>query len=339
MKKTALITGVLGQDGAYLADFLIKKKYKVIGVSKSNKLRDKWRLVKLGIKDKIFFENLDICDLRNIKKIFRKYQINEVYNFAAKSYVSKSFDKPLETVDVNVGSVIKLLEYIKKKEKRVKFYQASSSEMFGNIIGKSYKGNIIFNPKSPYAISKLFGHHITKYYREVFNMYSVSGILFNHESPLRNKDFIIKKIVVGLLKIIKRKQKIIQVGNIYARRDWGYAKDYTEIIWKMMQKKRPKDFIIATGKSYTIKEFIDIAVKYLNLDVVWHGRGMSKKLVFRKSKKVIIKVNSKYFRPNEIKNSQINKNDFKKIVLVRPKTKFNKLIELMIEDGKKELGF
>tara|TARA_B100000886_G_scaffold278399_1_gene202410 strand:- start:3666 stop:4685 length:1020 start_codon:yes stop_codon:yes gene_type:complete len=339
MKKTALITGVLGQDGAYLAEFLIKKDYKVIGISKSYKLKDKWRLIKLGIKDKIIFENLDICELKNIKKIFKKYKINEVYNFAAKSYVSKSFDKPIETVDVNIGSVIKLLEYIKKKNKKIKFYQASSSEMFGNIVGKSYKGNIIFNPKSPYAISKLFGHHITKYYRDAFNIYSVSGILFNHESPLRNKDFLIKKIIVGLLKIINKKQNIIQIGNIYTRRDWGYAKDYTKIIWKMMQKNKPKDFIIATGKSYTIKEFIDIAAKLLNLDVVWNGRGMSEKLIFRKSKKVIIKINSKFFRPSEIKNSQINKKNLEKIALVKPKTNFKKLIKLMIDDEKKELGF
>ena len=332
MKKTALITGVLGQDGAYLAQFLLKKNYKIIGVSKSYKQNEKWRLFKLGINNKIIFEKLDICKKKNIKRIFEKYRINEVYNFAAKSYVMKSYEKPVETMNINVIGVIKILEYIKKYNRQIKFYQASSSEMFGYTKQKSKDSNIIFNPHSPYAISKLSSHYITKFYRETFNIHAISGILFNHESPLRKNDFVIKKIVVGLVNIIKKKQRIIEVGNIYAKRDWGYAKDYTIIIWKMMQKKKAADFIVATGKSYSIKEFIDIAIKYLKIDATWIGKGLASKLILKKNNRIILKINEKFLRPNEIKNPQINSKFYKNIRLVRPLTKFKKLVKIMIND-------
>ena len=332
MKKTALITGILGQDGAYLAQLLLKKNYKIIGVSKSYTQKEKWRLIKLGISKKIILEKLDVCKQTNINKIFNKYTINEVYNFAAKSYVMKSYEKPVETMNVNVNGVIKILEYIKKYNRQIKFYQASSSEMFGYTKLKSNNNNIIFNPHSPYAISKLSSHYITKFYRETFKIHAVSGILFNHESPLRKNDFVIKKIVVGLVNIIKKKQRIIEVGNIYSKRDWGYAKDYTAIVWRMMQKKKATDFIVATGNSYSIKEFIDIATKYLKINATWVGKGLASRLILKKNNRVILRINEKFLRPNEIKNPKINSNIFKDIKLVRPLTKFKDLVKIMIND-------
>ena len=334
MKKTALITGVLGQDGAYLAEFLLKKNYRIIGISKNHKTKEKWRLTKLGINDKIIFENLDVCKIKDIKKIFEKYSINEVYNFAAKSYVTKSIENPVETISVNINSVVRILDFIKKHNRKIKFYQASSSEMFGNTKQKFYDGKINFDPNSPYAISKLSGHYITKFYRETFKIYAISGILFNHESPLRNNDFVIKKIVVGLVNIIKKKQKLIEVGNIFTKRDWGYAKDYTHIIWRMLQKKTAKDFIIATGRLYSIKEFIDIAVKYLKIDVIWVGKGLESKLILKKNKKIILRINKKFLRKNEIKNPQNSARNFKNITYIRPKTNFKDLVKLMIDDEK-----
>ncbi len=331
MEKIALITGVLGQDGTYLADLLIKKNYKVVGVSKNILNKKKWRVKSLGLEKKIILESLDINDSQNIEKLFKKYDFSEVYNFAAKSKVSKSFTNPIETTNENIFSALKILEKIKQTRKKIKFYQASSSEMFGNISDKVMSNEISFNPESPYAISKLFGHYITSYYRKSYDMFAISGILFNHESPLRSHDFIIKKIIVGLINIINKKQKYIEVGNIYSKRDWGYAKEYVVHIWNMMQSKKPKDFIIATGKSYSIKEFINIAVKYMNLDTKWIGNKFNEKLINRKNKKILIKINKKLFRPAEIQDSHIKFKKIKEIKVIKSNTKFKDLIKLMID--------
>ena len=191
--------------------------------------------------------------------------------------------------------------------------------MFGNISDKVMSNEISFNPESPHAISKLFGHYITNYYRKSYGMFAISGILFNHESPLRSHDFIIKKIIVGLINIINKKQKYIEVGNIYSKRDWGYAKEYVVHIWNMMQNKKPKDFIIATGKSYSIKEFINIAVKYMNLDTKWIGNKFNEKLINRKNKKILIKINKKLFRPAEIRDTHIKFKKMKKIKVIKSK--------------------
>ena len=309
MRNIALITGILGQDGAYLAEFLLKKNYKVIGISRNLSSFKKWRLKKLNIESKVILERKDICKISDIKFILKKYKISEIYNFAAQSYVNKSFVLPLETVNVNTSGVIKLLESIRIINPKIKFYQASSSEMFGNINSSSYKKEFNFKPESPYAISKLFSHHITRNYRNSYNLYAISGILFNHESPLRDNTFVIKKIIVGLVKIFKKNTKVIELGNIYARRDWGYAKDYIPQIWKMMQLREPEDFILATGKTHSIKELINIATKYLKLNVKWIGKGLNEKLIDKSSKKIIIRINKKLFRPSELNYS---KGDLKK---------------------------
>lgn len=338
MRKIALITGIFGQDGAYLAELLLKKNYIVIGTSKTISIKKFWRLKKLKIDKKIIFEKLDICETKDIEKILKKHKINEIYNFAAQSYVNKSLNLPLDTTRVNALGVIKILEVVRKKYPKIKFYQASSSEMFGKVNIQSLKNNENFNPQSPYAVSKLFGHHITKNYRSTYKLYAISGILFNHESPLRSNDFVLKKISNGLVNIINKKQKIIELGNINIKRDWGYAKEFIPYIWKMMQNKVPRDFVLATGKSHSIKEFIDIAVKYLKLNVKWIGSGLNQKLILKKNNKIIIKIKKKYFRSSDINHSRIYTKKITNNLKWSPKTSFKELVKLMIEDEKKNFN-
>ena len=331
MKKTALITGINGQDGAYLSNFLIKKKYQIIGADK-NINKNNWRHKKLGISNKIYYEKLNVNNFKEIKKVFRKYKIDEVYNFAAQSFVKKSFDNPIHTAKITGFSVLKILEVIKEIDKKIKFYQASSSEMFGNGKSSLKSEDDKFNPQSPYAISKLFGHFITKSYRETYNMFAISGILFNHESPLRGKEFVTKKIIRGLIDIKNNKKNFIELGNIYSKRDWGYAKEYVEQIWKMLQQKKPRDFIIATGKSYSIKDFVNEVTKYLDMKVYWKGKGIDEKLIWKKNNKTIIKINKLFFRPSEIDNVRGNIKKAQKYLNWKPKTSFKKLIQILIDE-------
>ena len=332
MKKVALITGIFGQDGAYLAEFLLKKNYIVIGASKKINDKKKWRLKKLNIHKKLIYEKLDICKIEEIKKILKRYKINEIYNLAAQSYVSKSFYTPLQTANVNALGVIKILECIRIINPKIKFYQASSSEIFGNTTNEIKERTANFNPQSPYAISKLFGHNITISYRNSYNLFAISGILFNHDSPLRSSDFVTKKIIVGLIKIIKKKSKSIELGNINAKRDWGYAREFIPKIWKMMQQKKPQDFVIATGKSYSIRDFINIATSILKINTQWIGKGVNEKLINKKNKEVIIRINKNLFRPAEINYSKGSINKTSKYLRWKPKTMLKQLVKLMIED-------
>ena len=332
MKKIALITGISGQDGAYLSEFLISKNYKVIGTVKNKSKKYLWRIDKLGIRKKLIILKLNICDEVAIRKILNKYKVDEFYNLAAQSYVSKSFNNPIKTSEVNSIAVIKILENVRKLKNKLKFYQASSSEMYGG--SKKYRLDELskFNPQSPYAISKLFSHYIISYYRKTYNLYAVSGILFNHDSPLRDENFVTKKIIKGLIDIMNKKKKFIELGNISAKRDWGYAKEFVEQIWKMMQLKNPQDFVIATGKSYSIKEFIDIATEYLKINTKWIGKKSNLKLVNVKTKKIIIKINKKYFRPAEVEYTRGGIYKAKKLLNWKPKTDLKKLVKIMIDD-------
>ena len=255
-KKTAIITGISGQDGAYLADFLIKKNYKVIGVERRSARSNNWRLEKLGIENKVIVEDLDIKEFHNINRLFDKYNIDEVYNLAAQSFVKSSFDNPIETTNVNALAVLNFLEIIRNKFKKIKFYQASTSEMFGQHGKKKQDEKTIFHPRSPYATSKTFAHYSVQNYREAYKIFAVNGILFNHESPLRGEEFITRKVTLGLSKIINNKLDCLYLGNLYSKRDWGHARDYVVAMWKMLQNKKPKDYVISTGKNHSIKDSI-----------------------------------------------------------------------------------
>lgn len=338
MIKTALITGVTGQDGSYLAQFLLGKKYRVIGTVRKKLNSKTWRLKKLKIDNKIILEKMDLEKIEDINMIFYKYKINEVYNLASQSFVNTSFSTPIKTTNITALGVIRILETIKNINPKIKFYQASSSEMYGNTLSNKQSEKTKFDPQSPYAISKLFGHYITKNYRNSYNLYAVSGILFNHESPLRSNEFVTKKIISGLINIINKKKKFIELGNVYSKRDWGYAKEYVVQMWKMLQLKKADDFVIATGKTHSIKELIDIATKYLNLNVKWVGSGLKLRLINNGNNQTIIKINKKFFRPADVNRTKGNIEKAVKILKWKPKITFKKLVRLIIEEELKDFS-
>ena len=330
-KKIALITGVSGQDGSYLAKFLIKKNYKVVGADRRSGRSDMWRLKRLNIQNKIIMEDMELSESYEISRLLKKYKFDEIYNLAAQSFVKSSFSSPINTSNTTGLGVLRLLEAIRDISPNTKFYQASSSEMFGDILEKKQSETTPFNPRSPYAIAKLFGHFITKNYRESYKIYAVSGILFNHESPLRGEEFVTRKITQGLVRILKGSLNCLELGNIYSKRDWGYAKEYVEVMWKMLQQPKPNDYVISTGETHTIKEFINEAIKILNIKAKWVGKGLKEKLVDN-NKKTIIRINKKYFRPAEVDILIGNSNKAKKELKWKPKTKFKKLVKIMLEE-------
>ena len=327
--KTAIITGISGQDGAYLAQFLLKKRYKIIGLDRRSSRDERWRLNYLGIEEKIIFEYIDLSDISSIERVFNKYKINELYNLAAQSFVGTSFDVPISTCDVNALGTLRVLEMIRNKNKQIKFYQASTTEMFGDVFETPQDENTKFNPQSPYAISKVFAHYITKNYRDSYNIFACSGILFNHESPLRGEEFVTRKITLALAKIKAGKMSCLYLGNLNAKRDWGYAGDYVEAMWLMMQKKKADDYVISTNKSYSIKDFINEAVKYYNLKIIWKGKGINQQAINVETNKAIIKVDPKFFRPSEVHNLKGRADKAKKILKWKPKVNFKKLVEIM----------
>ena len=329
-KKIALVTGISGQVGAYLAKYLLKKNYAVIGTDRRSSRSNNWRLEELNILDKIILEDLDITETSNIERIFKKFAINEVYNLAAQSFVKSSFENPIQTSIVNAISPLSILEIIRNQKRKIKFYQASTSEMFGKHNIQKQNEQTTFYPRSPYATSKTFAHYTVRNYREAYKIFAVSGILFNHESPLRGEEFITRKITIGLAKIISGKQKKIKIGNLYAKRDWGYAGDYVEAMWKMLQNKTPKDYVIATGKNYSVKNFIDTATNVLNLKTKWVGKGLNEKLINLKDKKIIVEIDKKYFRPTEVETLKGNFSKALKELNWKPKTNFKNLVKMMM---------
>ena len=332
MKKIALITGVSGQDGAYLSKLLLEKNYKVVGTDRRSARASNWRLKRLGIENKIIFEEMEIGEIYEVDRIFNKYNFDEVYNLAAQSFVGTSFNSPLNTANITGLGVLRILETIKAKNKRIKFYQASSSEMFGDVLENFQSEKTPLNPQSPYAIAKVFGHYMTQNYRESYGMYAVSGILFNHESPLRGEEFVTRKIIIGLIKILKGNLDYLELGNINAKRDWGFAKEYVEAMWLMLQQKKPEDFVVSTGKTYSIKDFINKAVKILNLKTKWTGKGLDEKLLNTSNGKIIVKINPKFFRPAEVNILKGDASKAKKKLKWVPKTNLENLIKIMIDD-------
>lgn len=332
MKKTALITGISGQDGAYLAKFLLDKNYKVIGTDRRSARSVNWRLRRLGIANKIIHEEMELGEIYEIQRVFKKYKLNEVYNLAAQSFVGTSFSSPLNTANITGLGTLRILETIRSTNPKIRFYQASSSEMFGDVLEKNQKETTPLNPQSPYAISKVFSHYLTQNYRNSYNLYAASGILFNHESPLRGEEFVTRKIIIGLVGILKNEINSFELGNIYAKRDWGYAKEYVEAMWKMLQMKRPDDYVISTGKTYSIKDFINKATKYLKMNVVWTGKGLNEKLINKNSNKTIIRINPKFFRPAEVNILIGDSKKAQKKLKWKPNTNLDQLIRIMIDE-------
>jgi GDPmannose 4,6-dehydratase len=349
-KKIALITGITGQDGSYLAEFLLKKNYIVHGIKRRSSLMNTQRVDHLYIdthyKTNFFLHYGDVVDPNNILELINKIKPDEIYNLAAQSHVLTSFKIPDYTTQVNALGALRILESIRVLGlKKTKFYQASTSELFGNINNKKQSEKTQFSPRSPYATSKLFAYWITKNYREAYNLYAVNGILFNHESPRRGETFVTRKITIGLNKIALGLQKKLYLGNLYAYRDWGHAKDYAEMQWKMLQQKKPEDFVIATGKPYTVKFFVEECCKFLKINIAWSGKGINEigyiknldKSVTPHLKKgeEIILIDKEYFRPNELNYLRGDAKKAKKKLKWKPKINIYQLInEMMAEDQK-----
>ena len=332
-KKIAIITGASGQDGSYLSSFLLKKGYKVIAADRRNSRNDNWRHKYLKIENHLTYEDFDLSERESIYRLFKKYKPNEFYNLGGQSFVVSAFKAPLYTTDVTAVAVLRILEIIREYSPKTKFYQASSSEMFGKTSMNFQNEKTPFYPRSPYAVSKVFGHYITKNYREAYGLFACSGILFNHESPLRGEEFVTRKITKQLCEVIKKKRKIVHLGNIEAKRDWGYAKEYVEAMWKMLQQKKADDYVIATGKTYSIKNFIDESCKVLNLKVRWLSKKGNKYLISIKDKKTILIANSSNnLRPAEVSYLRGDFAKAKKILKWKPKIQFKTLVKIMIQE-------
>ena len=336
MIKKALIFGVTGQDGAYLSKYLLKKNYIVYGVKRRSSIINTQRIddIYKDINYKANFVLLygDLTDASSILNLIKKVIPHEIYNLAAQSHVKVSFEVPEYSADVNGLGTLRILEAIRSLnlEKKVKFYQAGTSEMFGKTITNFQNEKTTFHPVSPYGVSKCFAHWITKNYRNAYGMYACNGILFNHESPIRGETFVTKKIIQGLVRIKKGYQNKLFLGNLYSKRDWGHARDYVEAMWKMLQQKKPDDYVISTGKTFTIKDFVNRAAKKMNLNIKWIGKGIKEKAVNIENKKVIIECRKRYFRPLEVDYLKGDASKAKKILKWSPKMSINNLIDEMI---------
>jgi len=312
--KSALITGVTGQDGAYLAKFLLSRNYKVFGTYRRLSTPNFWRLHYLDMYDKIKFIPMDIVDSKSIFEALKISKPEEVYNLAAQSFVGVSFDQPEYTTDITGTGVVRILEEIKKFNPKIKFYQASSSEMFGNEKSLLKSEKTTFQPASPYAIAKLFAYWHVKMYRDAYNIYATNGILFNHESPIRGLEFVTRKISNGVAKISLGLSKTLHLGNLSAKRDWGYAPEYVEGMWKMLQQKTSDDYVLATAETHSIKDFVNEACKIAGIS----------------TKKIMVTKDN--FRPNDVLYLKGDYSRAKRILKWEPKIKFKKLVKIMVEE-------
>ena len=338
-RKTALIFGITGQDGSYLAELLLKKNYIIHGVKRRSSSANTERIDHIfdsfDFSNKNFFIHYgDISDGTSTLNIINKIKPNEIYNLAAQSHVRVSFDIPEYTADITALGALRILEAIRiLKLKKTKYYQASSSEMYGLVKNrKSLNEKTPFHPRSVYGISKVFAYHTTVHYREAYGIFASNGILFNHESPRRGPTFVTKKIVQGLVRIKKGLQKKLSLGNLYAVRDWGHAKDYAVSMWKILQHKNPEDWVIATNKDQTVKRFVDLVARKLDIKLIWKGKGIKEKGLDKKTGKVIVEVDSKHFRPTEV---DFLRGDFSKArrnLKWKPVISTNDLINDMIEE-------
>ena len=317
--KTALITGITGMDGSHLADFLLSKDYKVFGMIRRSSNINLLNLE--SIKDKITFINGDMTDQNSLLRCLKDSNPDEIYNLASQSFVGESWNTPEQTSNVTALGVLRILESIREFNSKIKFYQASSSEMFGRMVENPANENTPFYPRSPYGVSKLYGHWITINYRESYNLFACSGILFNHESERRGKEFVTRKITDGVAKIHHGFQDYISLGNLEARRDWGYAPDYVEAMWKILQNDKPTDYVIATGKDYSVRDFIDLAFKVIGIND-W---------------KKYVKIDPKFYRPAEVDVLRGDYTKAKQELGWEPKTSLEQMVIKMVKSDIEKL--
>ena len=342
-KKIALIFGITGQDGSYLSELLIKKGYLVHGVKRRSSSLNTSRIDHIYqdpfVKKRNFFLHYgDVTDAISVSSLIKKIKPTEIYNLAAQSHVSVSFEVPEYTANADAIGALRILEAIKFHgfEKITKFYQAGTSEMYGKVREIPQTEKTPFYPRSPYGVAKVYAHWITINYREAYNIFACNGILFNHESPVRGETFVTRKIVIGLCKIKIKKQKTLYLGNLNARRDWGHARDYVEAMWKMMQKKTPSDYVISTGKQFTVKQFVNLVLKELNIKFKWKGKGINEKC-FDEKGNCIVACDKEYFRPLEVDTLLGDSRKAKRELKWQPKTSIKKLVNEMVSFDLKKL--
>ncbi len=343
MTKIALITGITGQDGAYLAEFLLNKNYIVHGVKRRSSTINTERIDHLDFennnkKNGLILHNGDLTDSSNIIRLVAETRPDEIYNLAAQSHVMVSFETPEYTANADSIGTLRILEAIRtlKLEKKTKFYQASTSELYGNSGKKSQNESTPFNPESPYATAKLYSYWITKNYRKAYGIFASNGILFNHEGPTRGETFVTRKITMGISDILAKKKKKKYLGNLDARRDWGHARDFVEGIWKIMQFHKADDFVLSTGQTFSVRKFVELAFSIVGIKIHWIGNGLNEKGINIESKQTLIEINKKYYRPNEVDYLRGDSKKANKLLNWKCKITFKELVkEMVLSDLKK----
>jgi GDPmannose 4,6-dehydratase len=344
-RKCALITGVTGQDGSYLAEFLLDKGYDVVGLVRRASTFNRWRLDKIHQHaqkrhEHFLLEYGDMCDSSSILRILSKHRPDEIYNLAAQSHVQVSFESPEYTADVGATGVLRIIEAMRTLglDKTAKLYQASTSELYGATPITPQNEETPFHPRSPYGVAKMYGYWIIKNYREAYNLYGVNGILFNHESPRRGENFVTKKITRNLAEIKRGRTDPLRLGNYDTRRDWGYAKEFVEAMWLMLQQPEPEDFVIATGESHTVREFIEEACRVLEIDFAWQGSNRDEKGIDKATGNVIVELDDHYVRPSEVFHLLGDPAKAEQKLGWKAKTHFSELVKLMVEHDMRELS-
>lgn len=341
MKKRALITGITGQDGSYLAELLLEKGYEVYGIMRRKSKVDYGNAE--HIKDKVNLIDGDMTDLVSLVNAMKISQADEVYNLAAQSFVGTSWDQPHATADIDGIGVLNMLEAIRMVKPEARFYQASTSEMFGKVQSIPQTEDTPFYPRSPYGVAKLYGHWITKNYRESYDMYACSGILFNHESERRGKEFVTRKITDAVARIKLGVQDYLELGNLDAKRDWGHAKDYVKAMWLMLQQEEADDYVIATGETHKVREFVELSFKYVGIELEWEGKEDNEIGIDKATGNVVVRVNPKFYRPAEVDLLLGSPEKAKKALDWKLEVSFKELVERMmksdLEKVSKEIAF
>ncbi|WMW81068.1 GDP-mannose 4,6-dehydratase [Undibacterium cyanobacteriorum] len=333
MNKKALVTGITGQDGAYLAELLLEKGYTVYGTYRRTSSVNFWRIEELGIQNhpKLHLVEYDLTDLSSSVRLIKSTEVDEVYNLAAQSFVGVSFEQPVTTTEITGIGALNLLEAIRVVNPKIRFYQASTSEMFGKVQAVPQVESTPFYPRSPYGVAKLYAHWMTINYRESYGIFACSGILFNHESPLRGREFVTRKITDSVAKIKLGKLDCLELGNMDAKRDWGFAKEYVEGMWRMLQAAEPDTFVLATNRTETVRDFVTMAFKAADIRLNWEGSAENEIARCAESGKVLVKVNPKFYRPAEVELLIGNPQKAKDVLGWEPKTTLEQLCQMMVE--------
>lgn len=335
--RSALITGVTGQDGAYLTSLLLAKGYKVYGAIRPTSAPNAWRLAELGVEKDVEFVDLDLCDQGNILRVIENLAPDEVYNLAAQSFVGISFEQPVYTGEIDGLGVTRMLEALRQTECGARFYQASSSEMFGAAETEFLTEGSPFKPASPYAVAKLYGHHITVNYRESFGLHTSCGILFNHESPLRGKNFVTRKITSHLAEVKHGLRDQLKLGNMQAQRDWGYAADYVEGMHQMLQQEAGDDYVLATGVASSVECFVEAAANALDMSLEWKGEGAERQGLDPKTGRTLVSVDPQFFRPIDVEVSVGDASKAERQLGWKAKTSLQELVAMMVEADEREI--